>query len=117
MALRAEHKYYTENCRTLHHGRDNADILQSSSRNNIRKLKQKPNQDKNTWISTCEAQAATRRTGPEVSDASNSYTRDTIIGSLGWNVSTDPFTDGVEMMPNLHTISAAAGENRKAGMI
>ena len=46
-----------------------------------------------------------------------SYARDIMIGRLGWNVSTDPFTAGDTIVPNLQTTSASAGENRKAGMI
>ena len=53
----------------------------------------------------------------ETCNARDSYIRDTIIGSCGWSVGADPFTDGVEMMPNLQTISARVGANRKAGMI
>jgi hypothetical protein len=40
-----------------------------------------------------------------------------IIGSLGENDPTDPFTDGLEILPYLQTISAFEGENRNAGMI
>jgi hypothetical protein len=64
------------------------------------------------WSPEPEVQRSAAR-NPE----SYTYTRDTIIGSLGSNVLTDPFTDGVETMPNRHTISAPVGANRKAGMI
>ena len=46
-----------------------------------------------------------------------SYIREMIIGSLGENDPTDPFTDGLEILPYLQTISAFEGENRNAGMI
>ena len=46
-----------------------------------------------------------------------SNTRDTIIESLGWNASTDPFTCGEETEENLETTSAPVGAKRNAEMI
>ena len=40
-----------------------------------------------------------------------------MIGSLGRNDSADPFTDGLEILPNFQTISTFEGANRNAGMI
>jgi hypothetical protein len=44
-------------------------------------------------------------------------TRETIMGSLGASEVADPFTDGVEIIPTLQTISSFEGENRNAGII
>jgi hypothetical protein len=40
-----------------------------------------------------------------------------MIGRLGADEATDPFTDGVEIIPTLQTISSFEGENRNAGII
>ena len=48
---------------------------------------------------------------------STGYARAIMIGSFGESELTDSFTDGVKMPPNLQTISALLGTNRKAGMM